>query len=148
MKKFLVIILFSLIALTPFIGQGESANPLSPVDNTRKWKYPYEVDTSRTNELHNGIGRLADLTNRKNSALNSSDAINIFGAPDMITDLESSFLELSSKEGEYISQNKSELKWRFVWFLKKNNKVPNAGDKWIGVYIKKNSDQIINFIFN
>jgi hypothetical protein len=146
MKKFLMVILF--ITLTPCICLGESIITLSPVDNTKKWKYPYEVDAGRANDLINGIGRLADLTARKNSVINCNDAINLLGAPDMVTDLERPYAGLSSKDDEYIASNKTELKWRLVWFLKRNNKVPGSGDIWIGVYIKKDSDQIIKFIIN
>jgi hypothetical protein len=148
MKKILVMVLFFLFTSVPCIVHGEDMNALSPVDNTKKWKYPYEVDAKRANELYDGIGKLADLAGSKSSALDSSDAINLFGAPDMITNLESPYASLSAKEETYITQNKLELKWRLVWFLKKNNKVSNAGDKWIGVYIKKNSNQIISFIIN
>jgi hypothetical protein len=148
MKIILGMILFFFFTSALCIGQGEGVNALSPVDNTKKWKYPYEVDANRANELYDGIGKLADLAGSKNSALDSSDAINLFGPPDMITNLEGPFTSLSAKEETYIAQNKPELKWRLLWFLKKNSKVTNADDKWIGVYIKKNSDQIMNFIFN
>jgi hypothetical protein len=147
MKKFFVFILFLSIALIPCVGQGDSQSPLSPTDNTKKWKYPYEVDAKRANELHDGMVKLADLA-QKNRALSSLDAINILGAPDMVTDLESAFAGLSVKEDGYLVEHKPELKWRLVWFLKKNNKLHNANDIWIGVYIKKDSDQIVNFILN
>jgi hypothetical protein len=147
MKKFLISILFFYITLIPCIGQGDSQEPLSSNDNTKKWKYPYEVDAKRANELQDGMARLADLT-RTNTMLSGTDAINIFGTPDMITDLEDAFAGLSVKEDGYLAGHRSDLKWRLVWFLKKNNKLPNANDIWIGVYLKKNSDQIMNVILN
>jgi hypothetical protein len=147
MRKFLVLILFLSIALVPSYVLGGSQSALSPSDNTKKWKYPYEVDAKRANDLHDGIVKLANLA-QKNNAFNSTEAINIFGEPDTVTDIEGAFTGLSVKEGEYIAQHKSELKWRLVWFLKKNNKLPNANDIWIGVYIKKDSDQIVNIILN
>jgi hypothetical protein len=147
MKKFLMAILLLTTLSSPCFGQGDNQEPLSSTDNTKKWKYPYEVDANRANELQRGMVRLADLT-RTNTMLSGTEAINIFGAPDMITDLEGAFAGLSAKEDGYLVGHKSEIKWRLVWFLKKNNKLPNANDIWIGVYLKKNSDQIMNVILD
>jgi hypothetical protein len=138
---------FLVLIFVPQVGLSDNEITLTPNDNTKLWKFPYEVESRRANELHEGIMKLADL-NKKTGVINVSDALNLLGTPDVVTDLEGAFAGLSPKEDGYLVVHRQELKWRLVWYLRKKSELPNLNDTWIGIYIKKNSSEIMTVILN
>jgi hypothetical protein len=148
MKKSLCLaVLFSILLFFPQVGLSDNDITLSPTDNTKFWRFPYEVEARRANELHEGIKKLSDL-NKKTGMVKVSDAFNLLGPPDLVTDLEGPFAGLSPKEDGFLVAHRSELKWRVVWYLRKISELHNVNDTWIGIYIKKNSSEIVRVILN
>jgi hypothetical protein len=145
MKHLVLSILFSTIVLLPQVGLSDGGSNLSAIDKTEQWKFPYEVESQRANALHEGLLKLAAL-NKKSGIIKVADALKFLGPPDMVTDLESAFAGLSPEEDGYLVVHRPELKWRLVWFLRKKSELPNVNDTWIGIYTKKNTDQIANVI--
>ena len=144
MKNLGLAVLFSIIVLVPQIGFCESDNTLAPIDKTKQWKLPYEVENKRANELHEGIMKLSKQT----GIVKVSDALKLLGSPDMVTDLEGPFAGLSPKEDGYLVAHRPEIKWRLVWFLRKKSNSANLNDTWIGIYTKNSSDEIVKVILN
>ena len=144
MKRLGLAVLFSVIVLAPQAGVCDSDNILSSIDKTKQWKLPYEVETKRANELHEGVMKLS----KKTGIVKVSDALKLFGSPDVVTDIDGPFAGLSPKEDRYLVAHRSEIKWRLVWYLQKKGFSPNLYDTWIGIYTKKVSDEIETVILN
>lgn len=147
MKKIFFSFLVAAIVTTPQIGMCGSIKSLKPADKSATWPLPYEVSAQRATALRDGASKLAEL-HKSQGAVHVSDAMNVFGAPDVITDLKKPFTGLSPKEDGFLTGHTAEVSTRLVWFIRKERKQPGINDAWIGAYIKRDTDEIRAVIIN
>src|SRR5689334_1236084 len=94
MKQALLATCILLLAFAAFTNANPQASAyrLRPVDETKKWAYPYKADAERSRQILQG----AKLAER--FRLSIQEAVAQLGKPDMVEDLRKRFQGLSPEE--------------------------------------------------
>jgi hypothetical protein len=139
---FAALILLAVIAVSTTGQSRLSAYRIQPVDETKKWSYPYNANEERSRQILKAA-KLAD-----NFYLTIQDVIKQLGKPDVVEDVRKKFNGLSPEEDRMMERNRNKLNFRAIWYISKQGTVPNLKDSWIAVYVGRDEKNIMELLAN
>jgi hypothetical protein len=125
------------------LGQSRlSTYRVQPVDETKKWSYPYKANDERSNQ----ILKVAKLVN--DFHLTIQEVIDKLGKPDVVEDVRKKFNGLSPEEDQMMMRNRNKLSFRAIWYISKQGTLPNLKDTWIAVYVGTDERNVMELLAN
>lgn len=125
------------------VGQSRlSTYRVQPVDETKKWSYPYKANDERSKQILKAA-KLAD-----NFYLTIQEVVEKLGRPDVVEDIRKKFNGLSPEEDQVMMRNRNKLTFRAIWYISKQGTLPNLKDTWIAVYVGTDERNVMELLAN
>ena len=139
---FAMLVILTTVLFSTLEQSRVSTYRVQPVDETKKWSYPYKASEERNKQ----ILKVAKLVN--NFHLTIQEVIDKLGKPDVVEDVRKKFNGLSPEEDQMMMRNRTILSVRAISSIRKQGTLPNLKDTWIAVYVGTDERNVMELLAN